>query len=107
MKILDRGLAGSGAAEAGKTQEIVRAERDTAERTGSSRHSGSSDRAEVSSLAGRVSSALASSSETRASQVSKLASLYRSGAYHADPAAVSRAVVAETLSASATSRAGQ
>ena len=97
MKILNRGPAETGSAELAKTQETARTERAGLSRTTGSR--GGSDRVEVSSLTGRIAQAMQASSTERSERVASLTAQYRAGEYHPDAAAVSRAMVGESLAA--------
>ena len=54
------------------------------------------DRAEISSLAGRVSQALASQSSARAQHLAKMAKEYQAGHYPLDSMATSRAIIRDT-----------
>lgn len=97
MRVQDRAIGGSPAAETGRALETQKSERDTAARTGTTdAHQG--DRVELSSTLGRLSQAVAAQSTQRAQRVEALASLYQSGRYQPSSAATSRALIAEALS---------
>jgi flagellar biosynthesis anti-sigma factor FlgM len=57
----------------------------------------SSDRLELSSFAGRLSQALATSSAGRSQRVAELKAAVQSGNYRPDPAAISRSIVDYSL----------
>lgn len=97
MRVQDRALGGSSAAETGRAPETQRPEREAAARSGSPA-GGAGDRVELSSTLGRLSEAIAAQNAQRAQRVEALASLYQSGRYQPSSQATSRAVVAEALS---------
>ena len=100
MKIYDRNLTGTSAAETGRAQEaqnLSRAAADTSPTRGGV--DGSTDRVEFSGTMSRLSRALAAFQSTRANRVQALAVEYQSGRYKPDPAATSKALVSEALSA--------
>jgi hypothetical protein len=100
MKIYDRNLTGTSAAETGRPQEaqnLSRAGTDTSPARGGI--DGSNDRVEFSGTMSRLSRALATFESTRANRVQALAVEYQSGKYKPDPAATSKGVVSEALSA--------
>jgi anti-sigma28 factor (negative regulator of flagellin synthesis) len=96
MRVNDRNITGSSAAEAGRAQEIQKPGQLAAGRSRTSAE-GSADRVEFSSSLGRLSQTLAVSGGERGARVEALAAQYRSGSYRVDPAAVSRGMVAEAL----------
>jgi hypothetical protein len=100
MKIYDRNLTGTSAAETGRAQEaknLSRAGTDTSPTRGGV--DGSNDRVEFSGTMGRLSRALATFESSRANRVKALAVEYQSGKYQPDPAATSKGLVSEALSA--------
>ncbi len=100
MKIYDQNLTGTSAAGTGqaqKTQNLSRAATDTSPARGGV--DGSNDRVEFSGTMSRLSRALGTFETTRASRVKALAVEYQSGKYKADPAATSKGLVSEALSA--------
>ena len=100
MKIYDRNLTGSSAAEterAQETQNLNRAGSDTSRARGGV--DGSNDRVEFSGTMSRLSRALATFESTRASRVQALAVEHQSGKYKPEPAATSKGLVSEALSA--------
>ncbi len=98
MRVYDVNLTSSSAAGSGRTQETQGSGQAGATRTGSAAHS-SGDRVEFSSALGHISRALAADDAQRSSRVQALAAQYQSGTYRADPAATSRAMIADALSA--------
>ena len=100
MKIYDTTSTGTSAAETGRAQEaqnLSRAGTDTSPARGSV--DGSNDRVEFSGTMSRLSRALATFESTRTSRVQALAVEYQSGKYKPDPAATSKGLIAEALSA--------
>ena len=100
MKIYDRNLTGASAAETGRAQEaknLNRAATDTSPARGGA--GGSNDRVEFSGTMSRLSRALATFESTRASRIQALAVEYQNGKYKPDPAATSKGLIAEALSA--------
>ena len=99
MRIYDRNLTGASAAETGqaqKTQNLNRAGSDTSPtRAGD----GSNDSVVFSGRMSQLSRALAAFESTRANRVQALTVEYQSGKYQPDPAATSKALVSEALSA--------
>jgi anti-sigma28 factor (negative regulator of flagellin synthesis) len=99
MRIYDGNLTGTSAAEtaqAQKTQSPSRAGSDTSSgRAGD----GSSDSVVFSGTMSRLSRTLATFESTRANRVQALAVEYQSGKYKPDPAATSKGLVSEALSA--------
>ena len=93
MRINDRNLTGTTAAESSQTQKVDRFESGSAGRTAGN----GGDRVELSSTLGRLSRALGAYQSDRATKVAALASQYQSGNYHADAAAVSHKMVAEAM----------
>jgi anti-sigma28 factor (negative regulator of flagellin synthesis) len=100
MKIYDRNLTGTSAAETGRTQESQNLSRAA---TGKSANTGgvdgSTDRVEFSGTLSRLSRVLNTFESTRASRVEALAGQYQSGNYKPDSAATSKGLVAEAVSA--------
>ena len=99
MKIYDRNLTGTSAAETGRAQEaqnLSRAGTDKSPTRGGV--DGSNDRVEFSGTMSRLSRALGAFESTRASRVQALATEYQSGKYRPDSAATSKGLVSEALS---------
>jgi anti-sigma28 factor (negative regulator of flagellin synthesis) len=99
MKIYDRNLTGTSAAETGlaqKTQNLSRAGADTSAARGGD---GSNDSVVFSGTMSQLSRALATFESTRANRVQALAVEYQSGKYKPDPVATSKSLVSEALSA--------
>ena len=101
MRVYDVNLTSTSAAESGRAQESHKAGSAASGRAAGSGTAGNGDRVEFSSTLGRLSQALAAFSSDRASRVQALASQYQNGHYRLDSAATSRAMVSETLSATA------
>jgi len=98
MRVYDTNLTGTSAAETGRSQETQKIERSG--HGGQSRIGGSgSDHVELSGTLGRLSQALSTFQQDRASHVQALASLYQSGKYRPDSMATSRGMVSEALAA--------
>ena len=95
MRVDPRNLTGAAAAETGRAQESQSIGRSSRAGTGRTGGSGS-DQVELSSL----SRALNASASSRSSRVDQLAALYQSGQYQPDPAATSKSMVSDALSAS-------
>lgn len=62
------------------------------------------DRVDLSGLTGRLGSVLGAQAAQRAARVAALARDFQAGRYQPDPSQTSRAIVAETLSATATEK---
>jgi flagellar biosynthesis anti-sigma factor FlgM len=97
MRIYDRDITGSAAAEAGRTQETQKTGRGPARVT--PMRDSNADRVEFSSTLEQLGRATAAEGEVRTQKVEQLAAVYASGAYRVDAAAVSRAMVAEAVNA--------
>jgi hypothetical protein len=98
MKIYDRDLTGTAAAESGRSQETQKADRG-AGTPSSVPGGGSGDRVELSSALASVSRALSSYQTDRAGTVQALAVQFQAGRYQPDSLATSRGMVAEALGA--------
>jgi anti-sigma28 factor (negative regulator of flagellin synthesis) len=99
MRVNDHNnLTGASAAEAGRTQEISRADGAAASRTSSSRSGG--DRVELSSTSASVSRAMTAHHSDRAAKVQALSEQYQRGNYRPDAVATSRAMVSDALAPS-------
>lgn len=98
MKIYDRNLTGTSAAETGRTQESQNLSRTgTAKSAGGA--GGSNDRVEFSGGLSQLSRTLSTFQSGRASRVQALAAAYQNGSYRVDAAATSRSMVSDALSA--------
>jgi anti-sigma28 factor (negative regulator of flagellin synthesis) len=95
MRIYDRNLTGTAAAESGRAQKTDRFETGSA---GGAAGSGG-DRVELSSTLGRLAKVLGADHSDRASKVAALAAQYQSGNYRSNPAAISRGMVTDAISA--------
>jgi hypothetical protein len=96
MRIDDRNLNGATGPQSGRTQEAHSAD-GLAPAAGT--QSSGADRAEISSLAGRVSDALTLQATERAQRIGKLAQEFKMGRYSVDSRTTGRAVVQEALGA--------
>jgi anti-sigma28 factor (negative regulator of flagellin synthesis) len=96
MRIYDRDLTGTTSAEAGRSQETQKADRDT---TATSTQSSSStgDRVELSSGLAVVSRALSAYGTDRANKVQQLTEQVQSGTYNPNSMAISQSLVAQAL----------
>ena len=100
MKINDRTVTGSSAAETGRAQESQNLNRlGTGKSPIRDGLAGSNDRVEFSGTLSRLSRALGTFAATRASRVQALAVQYENGIFKPDSAATSKGVVAEALNA--------
>ncbi len=95
MRIYDRDLTGTPAAESNKTTESGRAGRENG--TGAAAQTG--DHVQLSSGLGKLSRAISADTAGRNQRVTSLAVLYQNGNYRPDSSATSRAMVAEAISA--------
>jgi len=93
MRIYDRNLTGTTAAESGRAQKVDHFE------TGSpGRAAGSGgDRVELSSSLGRLARVLDATQSDRAAKVAALAAQYQSGTYRSDASALSRRMVDDAI----------
>ena len=99
MRVDDRQLAGNQAAQSGKASAAQEVERRGDSRQIDSRLAGGADRVELSDLTGGLARALQASASERAARVERLGQDVSEGRYRPDPAAVSRAIVAEMRAA--------
>jgi|ERR1035438_488333 hypothetical protein len=100
MRINDQNLTGTSAAGTGqaqKAQNLSRAGSDMSPARGGV--DGSNDRVEFSGTMSHLARALATFESTRANRVQALTVEYQSGKYKPDPAATSKGLVSEALSA--------
>ena len=97
MKIQDRNLTGTSAAETARAQETSRA--GTAKSPTRGGPAGLNDSVEFSGTLSRLSRTMATFESTRASRVQALSAQYQSGTYTADSAATSKGLVADAMSA--------
>jgi len=100
MKIYDRNVTGTSAAETARAQESQNLSRaGTSKSPTSSGIDGSNDRVEFSGTLSRLSRALSTFDSSRANRVKHLAAQYQSGSYRPDSAATSKGIVTEAISA--------
>lgn len=95
IQIYNDGLAGAGASEAARTQELSRTS--AGSKSSSGYTSGGEDQVQISSL----SSSLTAQANDRAARLQELASVYQSGQYQVNPTNVSRAIVNQAIQAGA------
>lgn len=93
IQIYNDGLAGAGASQAARTQELSHAA--TGGQPASGAATGAEDQVQISSL----SSSLTSQASDRAARVAQLAAAYQSGQYQVNSVEVSRAMVNHALQA--------
>jgi len=91
IQIYNDGLAGAGASEAARTQELSHTA--AGGRPGSGVAEGAEDQVQISSL----SSTLTAQGSERAARVAQLAAAYQSGQYSVNSVEVSRAIVNHAL----------
>lgn len=95
MRVDDRNLNGAAGLQPGRAAETN--ELDRLAPSGGNTESAGGDRAEISSLAGRISQSLAAQDTARAQRIGKLAQDYNTGRYHANSRATSSAIVREAI----------
>lgn len=93
IQIYNDGLAGAGASETSRAQELSRTTTGGAPSSGSA--AGGEDQVQISS----VSSSLSAQGSERAGRVQELAGAYQSGQYHVNSLDVSKALVDHALKA--------
>ena len=99
MKIYDRNLTGTSAAEAARAQETQNLSRAGTGKSPTQAVNGSNDSVEFSGTLSRLSRTLTTFEATQASRVQALAAQYQSGTYRPDSAATSKGLVSEAISA--------
>ena len=100
MKIYDQNLTSTSAADTGRAQQAQNLSRAGTDNSSARAVADvSTDRVEFSGTMSRLSRALGNSETTRADRVQSLTAQYQSGKYQPDPAAISKGLVTETLSA--------
>jgi anti-sigma28 factor (negative regulator of flagellin synthesis) len=92
MKVNDLNTTGAASTGIERTQDTQKPEQGGGNRTGGAE---SSDRVELSSALGGLARAVSAEGAQRGSRVQQLATAYQNGTYQADPAAISRAMVAD------------
>jgi anti-sigma28 factor (negative regulator of flagellin synthesis) len=97
MKVDDRNLNGAAGLQPGRTAETQETDRLGSTAGAPASQPGSSDRAEISSLAGRISGTLSALSAQRAERVSALAKQYSAGSYRMDSKSTSSAIIQDAL----------
>jgi anti-sigma28 factor (negative regulator of flagellin synthesis) len=99
MKINDRNLTGTSAAETGRAQETQNPSRTGTGKPPARGGDGSNDSVVFSGTLSRLSHTLSTFESTRASQVKALTAQYQSGNYRPDSAATAKGLVSEAISA--------
>lgn len=99
MRIDDRQLTDSQAAQAGKANPAQAAGRAQEARSAGPNSSLNSDQVQLSGLLERLGEAIHTADRERAGRVEQLAGQYAAGTYQVDSKAVSRAIIAEARAA--------
>jgi hypothetical protein len=99
MRIQDRTLTGTSAAETARAQEAQNLSRAGTGKSPTRGTDGSNDSVEFSGTLSRLSRTLTTFNSTQASRVQALAAEYQSGNYRPDSAATSKGLVSEAISA--------
>ena len=99
MKIYDRNLTGTSAAETAQAQKTQNPNRVGSDTSSGRAGDGSGDSVVFSGSMSQLSRALATFQSTRANRVQALTVQYQSGKYKPDSAATSKGMVSEALSA--------
>jgi hypothetical protein len=97
MRVDDRNLNGAAGPQPGRTQETQETGRPGPTSGAQVAESAGGDRTEISSLASRVSQALAAHSAERAQHIGKLANQYLADQYQVSLQSTSRAVIQDAL----------
>ena len=97
MKVDDRNSNGVAGLQPGRTSATRESDRVGTTTGPQVSESAGGDRSEISSLAGRVSGAIAAGSADRARHVAKLAEQYKAGNYSTNSRSVSRALINDGL----------
>jgi flagellar biosynthesis anti-sigma factor FlgM len=101
MRIDDRQMTESQAAQAGKAAQAQSAARQQEAKAAGQSSGASSDQVELSGLLEGLAKALASAGTEQSAKVERLAAEYQSGQYTVDSGAVSRSILAEALDSGA------
>jgi len=99
MRIDDRQLTGSQAAQSGKANQAQEIARQGAKGVTENRSSSSPDQVELSDLIEGLARALEATNNQKANRLEQLKSEYSSGRYQVDSREVSRAIIAEMRAA--------
>ncbi|MBI2679546.1 MAG: hypothetical protein HYX25_00895 [Candidatus Solibacter usitatus] len=97
MKVDDPSLSGAAGAQTGRTAETQETNRPGSASNARISESIGGDRAEISSLAGRISHAFATQAAARAQHLAKLTQDYRAGKYHVDARSISQAITKDAV----------
>jgi flagellar biosynthesis anti-sigma factor FlgM len=94
MRVGDRNLGTTAAADAAKAQETQRSGASGSQRE---KLSGISDRVQLSSVAGSLSQAVQASAQERSARVAELTAQFQSGSYRPDAAGAASGMVSEAM----------
>ncbi len=97
MKVDDRNLNGVAGPAPARTTETHESDRPGSTTGVPVSQPGTGDRAEISSLAGRISGTLSALSAQRAERIAALAKQYNAGSYRVDSKSTGSAIIQETL----------
>lgn len=100
MRIDQQNLNGAAGLQPGRTQEIPPSDPSVSDSGSQTSGSPGSDRAEISTLAGRISQTLASQSAERTARIQELAKQYSTGRYGVDSKATGSALVQDAIEGS-------
>ena len=95
MRVDDRNLAGSQAAQSGQANQAHQVDRANEPKLTEGRSAAGADRVEISDLTGDLARALEAAGRERSGRMAQLAQEHAAGSYQVDARAVSRAIVAE------------
>jgi anti-sigma28 factor (negative regulator of flagellin synthesis) len=98
MRIYDRDLTGTAAADSGRAQETQKTDRDTSATSSRSSSASSGDSVHLSTGLASVARALTTDASDRASKVQQLATQFQSGTYKPNSQSTSQSMVAQALS---------
>jgi hypothetical protein len=97
MKVDDPNLNGIAGAQTGRTPETQETNRVGSNSGAKISETVGGDRAEISSLAGRISQAFAAQAAQRTQQISKLTQDYRAGKYDVNARTISRSITQDAI----------
>jgi anti-sigma28 factor (negative regulator of flagellin synthesis) len=97
MRVDDPNLTGAAGAQTNRTPETQETNRAGSPANQRISESSGGDRAEISSLAGRISQAFAANAAARTQRIAKLTQDYRAGNYHVDARSIAQAVTGDAI----------
>jgi anti-sigma28 factor (negative regulator of flagellin synthesis) len=97
MKVDDPNLSGVAGAQTNRTPEAHEANRAGSPSGARISESAGGDRAEISSLAGRISHAFTTQAAERTQHIAKLAEQYRTGKYNVNARSISKAITKDAI----------